>query len=111
NELLTFSFAKGSDLWLHASHFPGSHVILRVQKQNSPDQESILDAAHIALYYSKAKDLTGEDVTITECKWIKKIKGKKKGEVGLAKHRRLFIKIDSTRLKRLFSKELSAFLP
>ena len=37
------SLAKGNDIWMHTREVPGSHVIIRTDKQNLPD--SVLEAA------------------------------------------------------------------
>ena len=37
------SMAKGNDIWMHTREIPGSHVIIRTDKQNLPD--SVLQAA------------------------------------------------------------------
>ncbi len=37
------SLAKGNDIWMHTREVPGSHVIIRTDKQNLPD--SVIDAA------------------------------------------------------------------
>ena len=37
------SLAKGNDIWMHTREIPGSHVIIRTDKQNLPD--SVLQAA------------------------------------------------------------------
>ena len=37
------SIAKGNDIWMHTREIPGSHVIIRTDKQNLPD--SVLQAA------------------------------------------------------------------
>ena len=50
NDMLTFRVAKGNDWWLHAAHIPGSHVVV---KSANPDQETLLDAATLAVHYSK----------------------------------------------------------
>ena len=52
NEELTFGLARSHDLWLHASGAPGSHVVLRLEKGAELRNESLLDAATLALHYS-----------------------------------------------------------
>jgi len=37
------SLAKGNDIWMHTREIPGSHVIIRTDKQNLPD--SVIQAA------------------------------------------------------------------
>ena len=37
------SLAKSNDIWMHTRDIPGSHVIIRTDKQNLPD--SVIEAA------------------------------------------------------------------
>jgi predicted ribosome quality control (RQC) complex YloA/Tae2 family protein len=54
NDTLTQRLAKSWDWWLHASGYPGSHVVLRSQQREVPFSD-ILEAAQIAAYHSKAR--------------------------------------------------------
>lgn len=69
NDYLTMKFAKSDDLWLHAKDVHGSHVIV---KSFNPDDKTIEEAAHLAAYYSKAKNSSGVAVDATKRKFIKK---------------------------------------
>jgi predicted ribosome quality control (RQC) complex YloA/Tae2 family protein len=86
NEKLTFSYAKGSDWWLHVRDYPGSHVILRTKKNQEPDAEAIEDAMQVALAYSKAKHQGKVDVILTQCKYVSRLNKGKKGQVQVSKH-------------------------
>ncbi|MES2122764.1 MAG: NFACT RNA binding domain-containing protein [Chlamydiota bacterium] len=103
NDHLTFSFARGNDLWFHAADCPGSHVVLRAPKDQEVSEESIQDAMTLALHFSKAKKVGCGDVTWTQCKHISKRKGDPPGRVNVSKHKNTFIKIDEKRLKRLLN--------
>lgn len=111
NDKLTFSFAKGSDTWLHASEVGGSHVILRANKGMEIDDDSLMDAVQIALYFSKAKNRGEGEVTVTECKYVKKSKRAKKGEVMVSSYKRVYARLDPSRLNRLFAKLLPGQAP
>ena len=74
NDLLTFHYAKGSDWWFHAKNYSGSHVVLRCSKNQEPDTESMKMAAKLALQHSKAKENGQGDVTVTQVKWLKRVK-------------------------------------
>lgn len=100
NEYLTFRVAKGNDYWFHAKDFSGSHVILQRAKGKEPNQESLLDAALLALYYSKGKERQEGEVVVTQVKSLKKSKGSP-GQVSVGSHRSLFIRLDPERLSRL----------
>ncbi len=99
NEELTFSFGRGLDYWLHVADFPGSHVLLRSSERKEPDQESLLDAAQLALHFSKAKDEKMVDVTVSQVKFLKR--GKQTGSVMVGKSKTMLVRNDLERLKRL----------
>lgn len=52
NDALTFRLARGNDLWFHAAGISGSHVVVRLGRDESPDQETLLDAATLAAHFS-----------------------------------------------------------
>ncbi len=106
NEKLTFSFARGLDLWFHASNTPGSHVVLRVSKDDPMDEDSVQDALQLALYFSKARKRGQDDVVMTECKYLNKVRGGHPGQVTLSRHKTIFVKLDPKRLQRLLNKLL-----
>lgn len=106
NDQMTFRHAKGSDWWLHARDYPGSHVILRCSKGESPDPESINEAAELALRYSKAcKNKEGE-VSISQVKYLSRIVNYP-GKVQLSKHQVIYIKFDDSRWERLKSHKIN----
>lgn len=99
NEQLTFTYAKGSDWWLHVRDFSGSHIIIKVHKKQEPDAESLQDAMQLALYYSKAKDNGEADVCITQCKYVSRFGRGTVGKVHISKHKIAHVKKDEDRLK------------
>lgn len=101
NDRLSLSFARGNDLWFHAANAAGSHVVLRIEKGQIPDEESIQDAMELALHFSKVKNASAEEVTLTECKYVSKPKGARPGQVNLSKHKTRYWRRDPKRLKRL----------
>ncbi len=101
NEKLTFSVAKGSDWWLHVSDYPGSHVIIRVPKNQEPDAESLQDAMQVALAYSKAKDKGEADITVTQCKYVSRLKRGSPGKVQISKHQTLHARFDPARFEKI----------
>ncbi|MCE5318537.1 MAG: NFACT RNA binding domain-containing protein [Parachlamydia sp.] len=101
NEKLTFSHAKGSDWWLHVHNFPGSHVILRVSKQQQPDDESIQDAIQIALAYSSAKEQAAAEVCVTQVKYVSRLGRGKEGKVQISKHKIMQVRFDPERFRQI----------
>lgn len=100
NDRITFQIARSSDYWLHISGLAGSHVIIRRGDKDTIDEETLLDAAHLAIYFSKARqELTRElEVVYTERKYVFRIKGAPKGKVSLSKSKTLRILLDPVRI-------------
>ncbi len=101
NEELTFGLARSHDLWLHASGVPGSHVVLRLEKGAELRQESLLDAATLALQYSDLRKGGQGEVLYAYRKHVRKPRGTKPGLVTVTQDKHLLIKLDLKRLQRL----------
>ncbi len=101
NEELTFGLARSHDLWLHASGVPGSHVVLRLEKRAEVRKESLLDAATLALQYSDLRKSGQGEVLYTYRNHVRKPRGAKPGLVTVTQDKRLYVKLDQKRLKRL----------
>ncbi len=78
NDKLTMKLAQKNHYWLHVKDIPGSHVIL---KDSDPDESSIVEAAQIAAYYSKARDSNKVPVDYVQVRNIRKPNGAKPGFV------------------------------
>jgi len=102
NDRLTMVVAKGNDLWLHAVNYPGSHVIVKLPGKEIP-QETLLDAAALAIFYSKAKKQCEGEVVYTRRKNVRKPKKAKPGAVLPSQSRYIYIKQEEKRIDRLFN--------
>jgi predicted ribosome quality control (RQC) complex YloA/Tae2 family protein len=105
NDRLTLNGARGHDLWLHARGTAGAHVVLRLEKGKAPDPEAVLDAAHLAAFFSSAKNDSKVEVIHTEAKHVRKTKGDPPGRVSVAKGTTILIEVDRARLDRLLGRE------
>jgi len=65
NEQLTFKAATDYDLWLHAQEIPGSHVLLRLNAGDVPNDDTLKLAASFAAYYSRARQSEQVPVVLT----------------------------------------------
>jgi len=97
--------ARGHDLWLHARGLPGAHVVLRTEPGKEARPEAVLDAAHLALHFSDAKNEAKAEVIVTEARHVKKTKGAAAGAVGVAQSRTLLVALEPERLRRLLGQE------
>lgn len=100
NDKLSFHCADGNDWWLHAHDYPGSHVVVRGAKGQELDAETLSDAAELALRFSKAKDQGKGEVSLTQVKALRSVKGCP-GKVMLSKYRVVYISLDKGRWERL----------
>jgi len=78
NEYLTNKLAARDDIWLHTKDIPGSHVVIR---NSNPSEQTIVEAANIAAYFSKAKNSSSVPVDYTAIRHVKKPSGSKPGFV------------------------------
>lgn len=93
NDLLTFSFAKKSDLWLHAQGVSGSHVVIKVPKDSASVPKAIIEqAAQIAASNSKAQHSSTVPVIYTEIRYVNKIKKAPPGTVNVRNEKVIFVK-------------------
>lgn len=79
NDNLTLKFAGKHDIWLHTKEIPGSHVIIK-NSGNIPDT-TLYQAARLAAYYSKSRNMSKTAVDYTEIKNVHKPNGAKPGMV------------------------------
>lgn len=80
NDFITFRLAGPDDLWLHTKDIPGSHVIMRIGKEDPLDSDLVI-AAQLAAYFSKARQSSNVPVDYTRRRFVKKPAGAKPGFV------------------------------
>ena len=78
NDRLSFKTANKNEIWLHVKDLPGSHVIIR---STDPSDETILEAAQLAAYFSKGRDSDHVPVDYLRVKQLHKPNGAKPGFV------------------------------
>jgi len=100
NEELTFEFATGNDWWFHAKGIPGSHVIVKTNQKEVPDQ-TFEEAARLAAHYSKGRGQEKIEIDYTEKKNVKKPGGSKPGFVIYYTNYSLMIDTDITGITKV----------
>ncbi len=90
NDKLTTKLAEKSDIWLHTQNITGSHVIISTNG-TTPPNETILFAARIAAFNSKAKNSSQVPVDYVPIKFVKKPSGAKPGMVIFTNNRTLYV--------------------
>jgi predicted ribosome quality control (RQC) complex YloA/Tae2 family protein len=101
NDELLRKKVRGSDWWFHARDWPGAYVFVKAQPGKSLPLEVMLDAATLAVHFSKGKGSGQGDVYYTQVKYLRRAKGAKKGTVLPTQEKNLHVKIDPARMERL----------
>jgi len=104
NDELTMRFANGNDLWLHVGGGrPGSHVVIRLPRHKTASLETLLDAATLAVHFSKARGEPRIDVIYTFRKNVRKPKGLPAGAVVPSDTKTITVQADEQRLRRVLN--------
>jgi len=91
NDFLTFRVAKASDMWLHAADYPGSHVVIKNPNRKEIPNKTLLEAAQIAAFFSRAKEQPKVAVHYTQKKFVNKPKGAGAGLVSLSSFKTILV--------------------
>lgn len=89
NEYLSHKIAKPNELWFHVKGGPGSHVILRTEREIR--ENDIRLAAMLAAYFSFSKESSSVPVDYTYVKNLKKIPGKRNCFVQIKNEKTIYI--------------------
>lgn len=81
NDILTFRTATDYDLWFHAQEISGSHVLLRLNAGDLPEEKDLQFVADITAYYSQGRGSEQVPVIYTKPESVYKPKGAKPGMV------------------------------
>ncbi len=101
NDELTIRTAYSTDMWLHTKVIPGSHVIIRTNGTGEVPDNTLVEAATIAAYFSKAQKSTGVGVDYTLIKNIKKPNGSKPGFVIYETNYTIYVTPDEKLVEKL----------
>ena len=100
NDRLTTKDADKRDIWLHTQKIHGSHVILCTGGAE-PDEQSLMEAASLAAYFSQAQGSTKVPVDYTPVKFVKKPTGAKPGMVVYTTYQTMLADPDEELVKHL----------
>ena len=103
NDRLTAKDAEKWDIWLHTQRIHGSHVILCTGGAQ-PDEQSLLEAASLAAYFSQAQDGTKVPVDYAPVKFVKKPAGSPPGFVNYTNYKTILADPSEELVKRLGGK-------
>ncbi len=90
NDLVTCRIGKSYDMWLHTKDIPGSHVLIKNQNVEIP--ENVIEyAASLAAYYSSGRESSMVEVDYTIIKNVKKPAGAMPGKVIYDKYKTAYV--------------------
>ncbi len=101
NDALLRRFVRGNDTWVHARDYPGSYVFIRGPAGKSVPLETLLDAANLALHFSKGRSSGRGDVYYTQVKYLRRAREGKPGLVIPTREKNLHVRLEAARLERL----------
>ncbi|MCZ0756064.1 Rqc2 family fibronectin-binding protein [Anoxybacillus sp. J5B_2022] len=98
NDYLTNKLASKDDIWLHTKDIPGSHVVIR---SKNPSEQTIIEAANLAAYFSKARHSSSVPVDYTRVRYVKKPSGAKPGFVIYENQQTIYVTPDEELVVRM----------
>jgi predicted ribosome quality control (RQC) complex YloA/Tae2 family protein len=101
NDETTLKVAGPHDLFLHVRGTPGAHVIVPLGRAEETPEQTLLDAATLAVHYSKHRTAASADVAYTRRKFVRKPRGAKPGLVQVQREKVLRLRREPDRLARL----------
>jgi len=104
NDMLTLKTAQSNDIWLHTKNIPGSHVIIKKHTREDIPPTTLLEAAMLAAYYSKAKMSANVPVDYTAVKNVKKPNGAKPGMVIYENYKTIIVTPEKDKISKLLDK-------
>ncbi len=105
NDALTFHVAKPYHLWLHARGVPGAHVVVPLGRDQSCPAELLVDAAHLAVHFSDARDESIVEVSYVPRKYVRKPRRAAPGAVSIDREKVLVLRVEEPRRARLLAAE------
>lgn len=101
NDDLTFRHSAPDDIWLHARHTAGAHVILRWGGEGNPPQRDLHEAGVLAALNSKARTSGSVPVDWTRRKYVRKPRKAPAGAVIPDRVKTVFVTPDPALEERL----------
>lgn len=105
NDYLTFKLASSRDTWLHAQGLPGSHVIVK-SAGGAITEGDIEEAALLAAYYSRGRELPAVAVDYTEVRHLRRHPAGRPGLVLYNRYQTVTVNPRDEKLKRLLRRHI-----
>ncbi len=91
NDHILRHMASPDDLWLHARHHPGSHVLLKVPRGKEVPEEVLIQAAKLAAARSAASEDSKVEVYVAKVRDLARVPGNRPGLVRVRKYNTLLV--------------------
>ena len=108
NDALTLHVARPHHLWLHAKGQAGAHVVVPLAKGTSCPPDVLVEAAHLAAHFSRARHEAVVEVTYVPKRHVRKPRGSPPGLVVVAREKVLVLRRSDEVVRRLLDRELAA---
>ncbi len=106
NDHLSIKLARGNDVFLHVDGGAGSHVILRTEGRPDAPGEALLEAAELAVHFSKQRGALAADVLMAPAKNVSKPRGLAPGLVHVRGGKIVRLRRDPERLERVLGQRI-----
>lgn len=103
NDDLTFRHSAPDDVWMHARHTAGAHVVLRWTDEGAPPVRDLHEAGALAALHSKARTSGSVPVDWTRRKYVRKPRGSAPGSVLPERVSTIFVHPDERLIEKLSS--------
>ena len=102
NDELTLQHSSPRDIWMHARHVGGAHVVLRWQDQEAnPPMSDIMEAAALAAFHSRSRTSRTVPVDYTRKKYVTKRRKAPPGQVIMERGKTVFVEPSAELEERL----------
>ena len=101
NDYVTLKLSRSTDIWFHTKGIHGSHALIKTDDGLTVPDETYMQAARLAAYYSKGRGSENVPVDYTEVKNVKKPSGAKPGMVIYVNYNTLYVTPDEEEANRL----------
>lgn len=106
NDALTTRVARPHDLWLHARSQSGAHVVVPLRKGSSCPADVLVQAAHLAAYFSDARGQPVVEIQYTPRRYVRKRRGSAPGAVVVEREKIILVRMDELLLRALLQREV-----
>jgi predicted ribosome quality control (RQC) complex YloA/Tae2 family protein len=91
NDHIVKNMAAPGDLWLHARHYPGSHVLIKKTKKDAIPEEVIYRSGQMAAARSAAAGDGKVEVFVADARDVRKIPRQKPGMVRIRRYKTIMV--------------------